>query len=59
VTATLFAGVDNIMGVVCQRRLIGFEVNMGLILPNNLVMMPRGPFAIAQVTRRRANYGSA
>jgi hypothetical protein len=44
---TLFAGVDNIMGVVCQRRLIGFEVNMGLILLNNLVMMPRaGPFAI-------------
>jgi hypothetical protein len=46
VTAMLFAGVDNIMGVVCQRRLIGFEVNMGLILLNNLVMMPRGPFAI-------------
>jgi hypothetical protein len=42
----LFAGVDNIMGVVCQRRLIGFEVNMGLILLNNLVMMRRGPFAI-------------
>jgi len=44
VTAKLYAGVGNIMGVICPRRWVGFDQNMGLILPNNLVMMPRGPF---------------